>query len=158
MRRFVVAGLLMIGGVLAAIPLHAQIASHPRGEMNVYVAPLEGPDATLAETVRTKLVKELEKHGITVVDQKDSSCAVLTGSDLMQSSFATSWLGHHPTMRIRASLRLVNKNGVTLWAGDVSSGRYAVSETGSFVDNAAGKIATALSAERRRERSEPVAQ
>lgn len=61
-------------------------------------------------------------------------------------------------MRVRASLRLVNKNGVTLWAGDVSSSRYAVSETASFVDNAADKIAKALSAESRRERSEPVAQ
>lgn len=90
MRKFVVAALLMIGGVLAAISLHAQTAAHPPSEMNVYVAPLEGTDATLADTVRIKLVKELKKRGIAVVDQKDSSCAVLTGSDLMRSSFATS--------------------------------------------------------------------
>jgi hypothetical protein len=55
-------------------------------------------------------------------------------------------------------MRLVNKNGVALWAADVSSSRYAVSESSSFVEKVTEKVAAALSEESKRKSSEPVVQ
>ena len=102
-------------------------------------------------------MKDFEKHGISVTETKEDADAILTGSGLMQSSFPTS-IGHRPTLRIHASMRLVNKNGVALWAADVSSSRYAVSESSSFFERVTEKVAEALSEESKRKNSEPVVQ
>jgi hypothetical protein len=53
---------------------------------------------------------------------------------------------------------LVNKNGVTLWAGDVSSGSLAISKSASFVEKVTSKVAVALAEESKRRSSEPTAQ
>jgi hypothetical protein len=157
MRKFVRATFLLACGVFGAAFVHAQAEMRQHIELKLFVAPLEGPDADLVKSIRTKLIKDFEKHGISVTETKEDADAILTGSGLMQSSFPTS-LGHRPTIRIRASMRLVNKNGVALWAADVSSSRYAVSESSSFVEKVTEKVAGALAEESKRRNSEPVVQ
>jgi hypothetical protein len=157
MRKFVCAAFLLACGVFGAAFVHAQAEMQQRNDLKVFVAPLEGPDADLVKSIRTKLIKDFEKHGISVTETKEDADAILTGSGLMQSTFPTS-LGHRTTLRIRASMRLVNKNGVALWAADVSSSRYAVSESSSFVEKVTEKVAAALSEESKRKSSEPVVQ
>ena len=157
MRKYVHAALLLACGVFGAAFVHAQADKQQSNDLNVFVAPLEGPDTDLAKSIRTKLIRDFEKHGISVTETKEDADAILTGSGLMQSSFPTS-LGHRPTIRIRASLRLVNKNGVALWAADVSSSRYAVSESSSFVEKVTEEVAGALAEESKRRNSEPVVQ
>jgi hypothetical protein len=157
MRKFVHATVLLVCGVFAAMPLNAQSEMPQSNDLKVYVSPLQGSDAELAKSIREKLIRAFEKHGIFVTESSENADAILTGSGLMQSSFATS-VGHRPTLHIRASMRLVNKNGVALWAADVSSSRYAVSESASFVEKVAGKVVDAMAEESKRRSSEPVAQ
>jgi hypothetical protein len=157
MRKFVYALLLLSCGTFATALLPAQSATRQTIDLKVFVSPLQGPDAELAKSIRAKLIGDLEKHGVSVTESKENADAILTGSGLMQSSFATS-IGHRPTLRIHASMRLVNMNGVALWAEDVSSSRYAVSESSSFVEKVTAKVAVALSEESKRRSSEPVAQ
>ena len=122
MRKFVHTTLLFACGILAAYPLNAQSEMPQSNQLTVFVSPLQGSDAELAKSIREKLIRDFEKHGILVTESQESADAILTGSGLMQSSFATS-LGHRPTLRIHASMRLVNRNGVALWIVDVSSSR-----------------------------------
>jgi len=157
MRKIVPVLLLLACGIFAVAMLPAQIATHETMDLKLYVSPLEGPDAELAKSIRGKLIGNLEKHGISITESKENADAILSGSGLMQSSFATS-IGHRPTLRIHASMRLVNKNGVALWAEDVSSSRYAVSESSSFVEKVTSKVADALAEESKRRSSEPIAQ
>ena len=125
--------------------------------MNLYVKPLLGPDAELDKSVRQRLVSELLKRGIAVTESEESADVILSGSGLMQTSFPPSF-GHHPSVRVRATLRLANKRSVALWTSDVSSSRYAVSETASFVDKASKAVVYALAEESKRRGSEQVAQ
>ena len=157
MRKFVHVTALLVCGVFAAMPLNAQSEKQQYNDLKVYVSPLQGSDAELAKSIREKLIRDFEKHGILVTESSEYANAILTGSGLMQSSFATS-VGHRPTLRIRASMRLVNKNGVALWAEDVFSSRYAVSESASFVGKITGKVVDAMAEESKRRSSEPVAQ
>src|ERR1035438_1695030 len=115
MRKFVPVLLLLACGIFAVTMLPAQIATHEAMDLKLYVSPLEGPDAELAKSVRGKLIGNLDKHGISITESKENADAILSGNGLMQSSFATS-IGHRPTLRIHASMRLVDKNGVALWA------------------------------------------
>jgi len=157
MRKFVCAAFLLACGAFGAAFVPAQSERQQTIDLKVFVAPLAGPDADLVKSIRTKLMKDFEKHGISVTETKEDADAILTGSGLMQSSFPTS-IGHRPTLRIHASMRLVNKNGVALWAADVSSSRYAVSESSSFFERVTEKVAEALSEESKRKNSEPVVQ
>jgi hypothetical protein len=157
MRKFVHALLLLTCGVFGAALLSSQAAAQQSMDLRVFVKPLEGPDAELTKSVGKKLIRELEKRGISVTESKDDADAILTGSGLMQTSRKNSY-GSHPAVCIRASLRLVNKNGVALWTEDVSSSRYAVSETSSFVERVTDGVAKALTEESKRRSSEPVAQ
>jgi len=157
MSKYISTALLLACGLLAASFVHAQSDTRRPVDLKVFVAPLEGPDADLINSIRVKLIRDFEKNGISVTETKEDADAILTGSGLMRSSFPTS-LGHRPTLRIRASMRLVNKNGVALWAADVSSSRYAVSESSSFVEKVTEKVSAALSEESKRRNSEPIVQ
>lgn len=157
MKRFVYAAFLLSCGVFASAFAQAQPEVKQPVELKVFIAPMEGPDANLLQSIRAMLIKDFEKHGISVTEDKENADAILSGSDLMQSNFPTS-LGHHPTIRIRGSMRLVNKNGVALWAADVSSSRYAINESSSFVDKVTEKVAGALAEESKRKSNEPTVQ
>jgi hypothetical protein len=154
MRKSFRAALLFCCGLFAValLPVHSQ---SPR--LNLYVQPLQAADADLAKSVREKLIVELEKRGIAVVESGEGADAVLSGSGLVESPYPTS-LGHRPSIRIRAGMRLVNRKGVAIWAGDVSSARFAVSRTASFVDKAADGVQGALAQESKRRASEPATQ
>jgi proteasome assembly chaperone (PAC2) family protein len=135
--------------------LPAQTTTRQPVELKVYVKPLEGPDAELAKSVRAKLISNLEKHGVLITESKENADAILGGSGLMQA--ATNFRGR-PHIHVLATMRLVNKNGVVLWAGDVSSGSLAISESASFVEKVTSKVAVALAEESKRRNSEPAAQ
>jgi hypothetical protein len=154
MRKSLLAALLFCCGLFAATlqPAHSQ-SPH----LNLYVQPWQASDAELARSVREKLIVELQKRGIAVVESGEGADAVLSASGLVESPFPTS-LGHRPSIRIRAGMRLVNRNGVAIWASDVTSARFAVSRTASFVDKAASGVVEALTQERNRRASEPAAQ
>ncbi|MGA9071581.1 MAG: hypothetical protein WB424_15055 [Terracidiphilus sp.] len=154
MRKFIGVIFLLACGVFAVALVHAQSEPQQDSTLKVFIAPLTGPDADLVKTIRAKLISDFEKHDIVVTNIKEDADAILTGSGLMQSNFATS-VSHRPRYRIRGSMRLVNKNGVALWAADVSSSQFAVSETSSFVEKVTEKVAEALSEESKRLKSEP---
>jgi len=155
MRKFVHAVLLLSCGILAAALLPAQTATREPVNLKLFVSPLVGPDADLTKSIRAKLIGDLEKHGISVTGLKEDADAILTGSGLMQA--ATNFRGR-PHIHVLGSMRLVNKNGVALWAEDVFSSRYAVSESASFVGKITGKVVAAMAEESKRRSSEPVAQ
>lgn len=157
MRKFVRNLLLLLSAIAATAMLEAQNATPQASDLRVYVAPLQGEDADLAKTVTEKLIGFLKKRGVSVSESREEADAVLSGSGLIQSTFGTSF-SRRPSYRIRAIMRLVNKRGVILWAADVSSSRYAVSESSSFADKAAKSVSDALSEESKRKNSEPALQ
>jgi len=162
MCKLVQTAFLCAVAVLAPALVQAQFAqfAEPHDRLlKVYVKPMQASDPDLAKSVREKLIVELEKRDVAVTESEEGADAILTGTGLVQSSFPAS-LFHRSGMRfrIRAGMRLVNKRGTALWASDVSSSRYAVSETASFVDRAAKGAVDALAEESRRRSSEPAAQ
>lgn len=156
MRKFLTVLLMLSCGIFATA-LSAQIAERQPVILNLYVSPIEGPDAELAKSIRGKLIDDLAKHGIALAESKENADAILTGSKLMQNSFPTK-LGHRSILHIHATMRLVNKNGVALLAEDISSSRFAVSESASFVDRVTDKVLAVLAEESKRRNSEPVAE
>lgn len=157
MLKCVCSLLLLFCAVTATVMLNAQKATPPASDLSVFVAPLHAEDAYLAKTVTAKLIGSLKKRGVLVSESREEADAILTGSGLIQSTFGTSF-SRRPSYRIRAIMRLVNKRGVILWAADVSSSRYAVSESSSFADKAAKSVSDALSEESKRKNSEPALQ
>jgi hypothetical protein len=155
MRKLNRAIILLTCAIFATALLPAQTTPRPSVELKVYVKPLEGPDAELAKSIRAKLISNLEKHGVSITESKENADAILGGSGLMQA--ATNFRGR-PHIHVLASMRLVNKNGVVLWVGDVSSGSLAISESASFVEKVTSKVAAALAEESKRRNSEPIAQ
>jgi hypothetical protein len=49
---------------------------------------------------------------------------------------------------VQAAMQLDNKDGVVLWADDVSSSFFALSATSSFAENVAKKLLEAMFPER----------
>lgn len=159
MRKFMPAIILVLfceifTGTLLQAQSEAETPFAPK--LKVFVKPLQGPDAELAKTVRVKLVDDLTDHGISVVESEEYADAILSGSGLMQTTRSPGDKYHF--MHVRAAMRLVNKNGVALWAGEASSSKTAVSESSSFAENVVKKVAVALAEESKRKSSEPVAQ
>jgi len=154
MRKSLRAALLLFFALFAAaLPPARSQTPH----LNLYVQPIQAADAELAKSVREKLIVELQRRGVAVVESGEGADAVLSVSGLVESTFATS-LGHRPILRIRAGTRLVNRNGVALWGSDVSSARFAVSRADSFVGKTADGVVGALAQESKRRASEPAPQ
>jgi hypothetical protein len=153
MRKLVYATLLLTCGIGASL-LPAQTAMQEPMEMRVVLGPLRGADAERVKSIREKLIADLEKHGVIITDEQADADAILTGSGLMQA--ATNFRGR-PQIHLLASMRLVNKNGVAIWAGDVSSGSLAFSQSASFVEKVTDKVVDALAEESKRRSSEPTA-
>jgi hypothetical protein len=157
MRALVLSLLLSLSAILVIAPLQAQTDAPPSNELKVFVQPLQGPDGDLAKSVTAKLIGELQKHGLAIAYAREDADAILSGSGLMQTNKSLS-LGHRPSLCIRGGMRLVNKNGVAIWVEDVSSARYAVSESASFVDKVANGVSEAMAEETKRRASEPAPQ
>ena len=155
MRKFFHVLLLLNCGIFAAALLPAQTVTREPVNLRLFVGLLKGPDAELVKSIRAKLIGDIEKHGIIVTGSKEDADAILSGTGLMQA--ATNFRGR-PHIHVLGSMRLVNKNGVALWAGDVSSGSFAISESASFVEKVTEKVVGALAEESKRRSSEPIAQ
>jgi len=156
MRKIITVLLLTICGFVAGRQLLAQDEARQPVILRVYVQPLEGPDADLVKSVRSKLVDELIKHGIVLSESAETADVVLSGRGVMQSAHSIR-PGHHPFLRVRGSMRMVNKNGVAFWVADVSSSPAAVSESASFVERVGKGVTDALSAESKRLNGDAVA-
>jgi len=125
------------------VSLHAQHSVKRLQDVKtIYVAPLGGPDAELANLVSAKLVSYLAKHReISVVEVPDNADAVLTGTGRVESrNNANGGVSY----RVQAAMRLDNKDGLILWADDVSSSFFARSATSSFAENVAKKLLEAM--------------
>ncbi|MGB6194342.1 MAG: hypothetical protein WBF42_17890 [Terracidiphilus sp.] len=109
--------------------------------MKVFVNPLVGSNADLANMVTAKLISHLVKHEISVVESVDDADAVLNLSGLIQTSTGEYGQMH---VRLQAGVRLVSKDGAVLWADDVRSSRYAESASSSFAENVAKNLEKAL--------------
>ena len=146
MQRYVGATLLLLGGTML---LGAQTPVQRLQDVKtIYVLPMDGQNAELANLLTAKLISHLAKYrGISVVESEDNADAILTGSGLILST--TNAYGH-PSYHVKAAMRLDNKDGVVLWGDDVSSGPLARSATSSFAENVAKRLVQAISAESQR--------
>ncbi|HKW19552.1 MAG TPA: hypothetical protein VJO35_18730 [Terriglobales bacterium] len=68
---------------------------------------------------------------------QDTADAILTGTIRVDTAD-----GRH--YRVQGAMRLVDKDGSVLWAGNVYSSPFARSATSSFADNTAKKLASFL--------------
>jgi hypothetical protein len=143
--------LLLLGVIFAATTLAAQSGPSPS---RVYADAFIGPDATLVKSMRSRAVDQLSRRGVVFVESTENADVVLSATGLMQTNFASSARGRS-SLRIRGAVRLVKKNGVTLWSGDVISSRYALNESSSFLDKLTEAVTNALAEEEKRNRSEP---
>jgi hypothetical protein len=159
MRRLIFAFLVLMGAMVGGVGISAQTDAKMPVRLNLYVKPLEGPDATLAKSVRSKLIDELTQHGISVIESDEHADAVLSGYGLTRATKCkgTNWGGHSSTC-VHAVMRLVNRNGVVLWTEEAASNRYSVNETTSFIDNVTKKTTEAMEEESKRRNSEPSVQ
>jgi hypothetical protein len=129
--------------------LRAQRVTNNDRPLRVYVGPISGPEEEFTHHVRARLVDELLERGVALVETEENADAVLTG-ERVQESTKKLRVGQRPAFCIRGDLKLVARRGALLWAGDVSSDRYAVSQSASFAQNAGKKIALALDEEAKR--------
>jgi hypothetical protein len=140
-RKLVLTALL-ISGFFGTMNLVVQAAPPSSQGMKVFVTPFEGSNAAAVNMLSAKMISHLVKRGVAVTESVDDADAVLTGSGLFQTS--TTEYGHM-RYRLQAGMRLVNKDGVVIWADDVSSSRFSESASSSFADNVAKGVAEALS-------------
>jgi hypothetical protein len=120
MRKSVLTVLLLLCGISGAPKLSAQIGPQSTPDFKVFVE-LEGSNPDLANMYAAKLISHLMKHGISVVESVDEADAILHGSGFVQS-YSTEY--GHTRYFAQAGMRLVNKDGLVLWADDVHSSRY----------------------------------
>jgi hypothetical protein len=139
MRRFHIA---FLGLMLGAMLLDAQSSIKRLQDVKtIYVAPLGGDDSAVGNLISAKLITYLAKHrGILVVETVDNADAVLTGTGQVRTTTQNGRTSYH----IQAAMRLDNKDGIVLWADDVSSSMFARSASSSFAENVAKKLVQAM--------------
>lgn len=153
MQKFIVSFLFILVATLSSSVLRAQNEG-PR-QVTLYVKPLEGSDAALTKSIRAKLIDALAQHGIALVESDEHADIVVGGTGLALTT--KRWtIGHRPAPCVRAVMRMVNRNHVTLWSEDISSSRLAIDLSTSFVENVSHKIEDAVAIETRRVNYEPV--
>src|SRR6266446_5431825 len=125
MQRHVCVTFLVLAGTML---LGAQTSVQRLQDVKtIYVLPMDAHNAEMANLITAKLISHLAKcRSISIVESEDNADAILTGSGLVRS---TSNAYGHPGFHVSGAMRLDNKDGVVLWADDVSSGRFARSAT-----------------------------
>lgn len=114
----------------------------------IFVAPLTGENAAVADMLSAKLISHLAKdHEIVVVESEDKADAILLVTGILMNATNSYGRGRY---HITAGVRLTNKEDVVLWADDVASSPFARSATSSFADNVAKKLLQAISTTDRR--------
>jgi len=113
--------------------------------LKLYVGEVKG-DEDLVKSVRAQLVDELAKRGVVLVASAEEADATLTGIGVHRTS-TRFMIRSRPTVSIviRGDVQLNARDGRKLWTSDVSSTRWAFSETASFAQIAAGRVAQILS-------------
>ena len=139
MRQILLVFLAFICGLSATAQHRVQRLQDVK---TIYVAPWDGDNAAVANLIGAKLVSYLAKyHGVAVVENPDNADAVLMGAGLTQSQ--TNNYGRI-SYHVQAALRLDNKDGLVLWADDVSNSMFARSATSSFAENVAKALVKAI--------------
>ncbi len=157
MKRSTFVILVLIASILGANLLRAQ--SDATRRVTLYVKPFDGSDAALAKSIRSRLIDSLTQHGVQVVESDEYADTILSGYGLAETTGCQKvTIGHNPNRCIHAIMRLVNKQGITLWKTDVASNRYTLDLASSFIDNLTRKTTDTLAEEQKRINSEPQAQ
>ena len=113
-------------------------------KLKIYVGAVKG-DADLTRSIRSQLVDELARRGIALVASEEQADAVLSGFGVQRTARRFTILGKTTVLIvIRGDIELTSRNGKKLWTSDVSSARWAFSETRSFASNAASRVDLAL--------------
>ena len=113
----------------------------------IFVNHFDSRNPEVANMVNAKLISYLAKyHGVSVVESEDKADAILTGSYQIQP--VTNEYGH-TRYHMQGQMRLDNKDGVVLWADDVSNSPFARSASSSFAENVAKKLVRAIFGEDR---------
>jgi len=132
--------------LLLSLPPYAcsQQAARESPRLKLYVGEIKG-DEDLVKSVRAHLVDELAKRRVALSPSESESDATLScigvhrvGTRLMLRSRSTV------AIVIRGDIQLHARNGRKLWTSDVSSTRWAASETESFASVAASRTTQVL--------------
>lgn len=108
----------------------------------IFVAPVEGENAAIADMLTAKLISHLAQHpGVVVVESDDKADATLKLGGIIQEG-RTAY--GHTRVHLQAGVRLTNKDDVVLWASDVASSPYARSATSSFAEAVAKQLIHAM--------------
>jgi hypothetical protein len=129
------------------VVLAQSVPAHVQDVRSIYVEPLTGssfPGSTLeglASMMNAKIIGRLAKTRVTITEDADKADAILHGEGMVNSS--TNGYGR-TFYQITMGIRLVNKDGVVLWADDITSSRYAKSATSSIAETIAKRLGQAL--------------
>jgi len=108
----------------------------------IFVAPVRGDNAALANLLGAKLVTYLAKQKrVVVVDSEEAADANLSVAGRLDSTTGSYGETYY---HLQAAVHLSNKDGVILWAEDLSNSRFARSATSSFAERVAKKLAQAM--------------
>jgi len=147
MKRVLFAVMLFVATLLSAqAPAAKQVHK-------IYVGEFRNPDNPdvdrgFGEFVRSKMISSLaqrcgsactvvETGGTSGDDDEAGSDGVLTGMLFVESN-------EYHRYRVQGAMRLVDKNGVVVWAATIYSSPFAKSATSSFCDNTAKRLMTFL--------------
>jgi hypothetical protein len=121
------------------ITASSQAAPNDTPRLRLYVGEIKG-DEDLIKSIRDHLVDELGKHGVALSPSPEEADVVLTGSGIHQ--VGTRFVVRSKVtelIAIRGEIQLSARDGRTLWSRDISSARWAVSQTQSFAETAASR-------------------
>jgi len=115
---------------------------HLQDVKRIYVVPIEGDNVALANLLSAKLVSYLAKQQrVTVVDSEEAADAVLVSAGRLDTVTGPYGQLHY---RLQGAVHLSSKDGVILWADDLTNSRFARSATSSFAEKVARKLSQAM--------------
>jgi hypothetical protein len=140
MQKISITALIIVGVCSLMNAQHTVL--HLQDVRNIYVPALAGGNNDTDSLISAKLIGYLAKHHeISVVEAPENADAVLKGTVQIQSQ--TDNFGR-ASYKIQGAMRLVNKEGMVLWADDVSNSYFAQSASSSFAENVAKKLLNAM--------------
>src|SRR5258708_3861938 len=108
----------------------------------IFVAPVRGDNVAFANLLSAKLVSYLAKQRrVVVVDSEEASDAILIAAGRLDSAIGTYGETYY---HFQGAVHLASKDGVVLWADDLTNSRFARSATSSFAERVAKKLAQAM--------------
>jgi hypothetical protein len=115
---------------------------HLQDVKKIYVVPVQGDNVALANLLSAKLVSYLAKQQrVTVVDSEEAADAVLVSTGRLDTVNGPYGEAHY---RLQGAVHLASKDGVILWADDLTNSRFARSATSSFAERVARKLSQAI--------------